>query len=87
MICNVNQQANQSNADSLLSVGLDIFGKRKLAGTVRAETRRMMEREKKETRQPYLDLKDYVDKLILEGDKLKLKAEEYLIESDSRKMI
>lgn len=79
VIRNINQQTSQSSADSLLSVGLDIFGKRKLAGRMRAETRRMMEREKKEARQPYLDLKDDVDRLILEGDKLKLKAEEYLL--------
>jgi ribosomal protein S13 len=78
-IRNVNQQATQSGADSVVSVGLDIFGKHKWAGRVRAETRRAIEREKKSARQPYLELKDAIDNVILEGDRLKLMAEEYLL--------
>jgi hypothetical protein len=81
VIRTINQNVSQSNTDSLISVGLDIFGKRRLAGTVRAETRRQMEREKRDARQPYLDLKDYIDQLILEGDRLKLIAEEYLLKN------
>lgn len=42
------------------------------------ETRRAIEREKKSARQPYMQLKETIDKVILEGDKLKLRAEEYL---------
>jgi hypothetical protein len=79
VIRTINQNASQSNADSLVSVGLDIFGKRRWAGTVRAETRRQIERDKRDTRQPYLDLKDDIDRLILEGDRLKVIAEEYLL--------
>jgi cell division protein FtsB len=81
LIRNINQQATQSGTDSLVSVGLDVFGKHKWAGRVRAETRRAIEREKKYARQPYMELKDAIDKLILEGDRLKLMAEEYLINS------
>jgi cell division protein FtsB len=81
LIRNINQQATQSSTDSLVSVGLDVFGKHKWAGRVRAETRRAIEREKKYARQPYMELKDTIDKLILEGDQLKLMAEEYLINS------
>ncbi len=79
VIRTINQNVSQSNADSLVSVGLDIFGKRRWAGTVRSETRRQMEREKRDARQPYLDLKDYIDRLILEGDRLKLIGEEYIL--------
>ncbi len=79
VIRNINQEATQSGADSLVSVGLDVFGKHKWAGRLRAETRRTIEREKKAARQPYMELKEEIDQLILEGDKLKLKAEEYLI--------
>jgi hypothetical protein len=75
----INYQVTQSDADSLVSVGLDLFGKRKWAGTVRAETRRAIEREKKTARQPYLELKEWIDQLILEGDRLKLTAENYLL--------
>jgi cell division protein FtsB len=78
-IRNINQQATQSGTDSLVSVGLDIFGKHKWAGRFRAETRRAMEREKKSARQPYFELKEAIDNLILEGDRLKLLAEQYLI--------
>lgn len=77
----INQQASQSGTDRLVSVGLNIFGKRKLAGRVRAETRRAIEREKKSARQPYMELKDAIDRVILEGDQLKLQAEEYLLSS------
>ena len=78
-IRNINQQATQAGADSLVSVGLDVFGKHKWAGRMRAETRRVIEREKKAARQPYMELKEAIDLLILEGDKLKLQAEEYLL--------
>jgi hypothetical protein len=75
----INQEATQSGTDSLVSMGMDLFGKHKWAGRMRAETRRAMEREKKEARQPYMNLKDWIDSLILEGDRLKLIAEEYLL--------
>lgn len=81
IIKNINQNASQAYSDSVISVGLDLIGKNKWAGRVRAETRRMIERDKKDKRQPYLELKDYVDSLILEGDKLKLQAEEYLLKN------
>uniref|UniRef100_A0A0C1NA96 Uncharacterized protein n=1 Tax=Tolypothrix bouteillei VB521301 TaxID=1479485 RepID=A0A0C1NA96_9CYAN len=74
----INQQATQTTPDSIISVGLDLFGKRKLAGQMRQSTRRAIQSDKINARQPYLDIKDYVDLLILEGDKLKLKAEQYL---------
>ncbi|MEH1933061.1 MAG: hypothetical protein V7L14_04920 [Nostoc sp.] len=78
-IRNINQEASQSGTDSVVSVGLDIFGKHKWAGRLRAETRRAIEREKKFSRQPYLEIKEAIDNLILEGDRLKLLAEQYLI--------
>lgn len=75
----INQNVAQSRPDSIVSVGLDLFGKRRLAGTVRSITRQAMQREKQEARQPYLDFKNYVDQLILEGDRLKIEAEKYII--------
>jgi hypothetical protein len=83
LIRNINQDASQAYSDSVISVGLDLFGKNKLAGRVRAETRRMIERNKKDARQPYLEIKDQIDSLLLEGDKLKLKAEQYLINNSN----
>ncbi len=74
----INQQAAQSTPDSIISLGLDLFGKRKLAGTIRQSTRMAIQSEKVILRQPYIDLKDYIDAVILEGDKLKLRAEQYL---------
>jgi hypothetical protein len=82
VIRDINQQATQTVSDSVISVGLDIFGKHKWAGRVRAETRRATEREKKTARQPYFEIKDLLDKLILKGDQLKLAAQEYLIRQE-----
>jgi hypothetical protein len=76
---NIKQQASQSRADSIFSGGLDIFGDRKWAGSVRTATRRAIAREKQAAQQPYLELKETIDNLILEGDRLKLMAEEYLL--------
>jgi hypothetical protein len=83
LIRNINQDASQAYSDSLISVSLDLLGKNKLAGRVRAETRRMIERNKKDARQPYLEIKEQIDSLLLEGDKLKLKAEQYLINNNN----
>jgi hypothetical protein len=81
VIRTINQNASQSHADSVISVGLDIFGKRSWAGTVRSDTRRQIAREKIDARQPYLEIKDGIDRLILEGDRLKLIAEEYILKN------
>lgn len=77
----INQQATQAGADSVISVGLDVFGKHKWAGRVRAETRRAIERQKRSDRQPYMELKDLIDQLLLKGDRLKLEGEQYLVEN------
>ena len=74
----INQQATQTTPDSIISVGLDLFGKRKWAGQLRQSTRKAIQSDKINARQPYIELKDYIDQVILEGDKTKLKAEEYL---------
>lgn|SRR5919199_1416191 len=75
----INRQASQSKADSIFSGGLDIFGERKWAGKVRIATRRAMARERQAAQKPYLELKEAIDNFILEGDRLKLMAEEYLL--------
>ncbi|MEA5596587.1 hypothetical protein [Rivularia sp. UHCC 0363] len=54
------------------------YKKRKLAGQVRQSTRRAIQSEKITIRQPLIDVKDYIDQAILEGDRLKLQAEQYL---------
>lgn len=76
---NIDQQASQSKADSIFSGGLDIFGKHKWAGSVRTATRRAIARKKQVARQPYVELKETIDNFILEGDRLKLMAQEYLL--------
>lgn len=60
----------------MISLGLDLFGQRKFAGQVRQSTRRAIQSEKINLRQPYMKMKDQV---LLEGDKLKLQAEQYLL--------
>jgi hypothetical protein len=75
----INQQATQTTPYSIISVGLELFGKRKLAGQMRQSTRKAIQLEKISLRQPYIDMKDDIDRVILEGDKLKLQAEKYLL--------
>lgn len=75
----INRQASQAKADRIFSGGLDIFGTRKWAGRVRTATRRAIARERQAAQQPYLELKAAIDNFILEGDRLKLMAEEYLL--------
>ncbi|MBE9032917.1 hypothetical protein IQ266_24585 [filamentous cyanobacterium LEGE 11480] len=76
----INQNATQTGPDSLVSVGLEVFGKRKLAGRVRAGTRRAIDAEKKAARQPYMAVRDAIDRILLRGDQLKIEAEKYLLE-------
>jgi hypothetical protein len=75
----INRQASQAKADRIFSGGLDIIGKRQWAGKVRIATRRAIARERQAAQQPYLELKAAIDNFILEGDRLKLMAEEYLL--------
>ena len=81
----INQQAVQSSADSLGSVVFDILGKRKVAGSLRADKRRAIQRSKQNARQPYLNLQAVIDELILEGDRLKILADEYLLDPEGVK--
>ena len=75
----INQQASQALPDSMISLGLDLFGQHKFAGQVRQNTRRVIQSEKIILRQPYMEMKDYIDQVLLEGDKLKLEAAQYLL--------
>ncbi|HEY9673526.1 MAG TPA: hypothetical protein V6D11_18935 [Waterburya sp.] len=75
----INHQTSQSRADRIFSGGLDIFGERKWAGAVRVATRRAIARERQTAQQPYLELKEAIDNFILEGERLKLMAQEYLL--------
>lgn len=82
-IRNINQQAAQANVDSLGTALLSAMGQRKLAGQARADTRRAIEKQKKLARQPYLNYQAKIDELILEGDRLKLLAEEYEVDPET----
>lgn len=75
----INQQASQAKADRIFSGGLDIFGTCHWSGKVRIATRRAIARERQAAQQPYLELKEAIDNFILEGERLKLMAEEYLL--------
>lgn len=85
VIKQINQQASQSTPNSIVSVTLDLLGKRKLAGQLRQSTRRVIQSEKISLRQPYIDVKDYIDLIILEADKLKFQGEQYLANNSTIK--
>lgn len=78
----INQQASQASTDSFSSVVSDVLGKRKLAGSMRADKRRAIQRHKQVARQPYLEIQDAIEQLILEADRLKLLAQEYLLDPE-----
>lgn len=78
MIRKLDDTASQSSPPNVVSVEFDLFGKYKWAQRVKAERKRWTESEKTKARQPYLEIKEYIDDLILEGDRLKLMADEYL---------
>ncbi len=80
----INQEAAQSFADTPISIGLEVFGKRKLAGRFRVGTRRVIQFNKKSARQPYMDVKNAIDRILLRGDQLKLEAKKYLVGNSSR---
>lgn len=75
----INQVSTQTGVDSILSVELDVFGSHKWAGKIRAETRRAIERQRHSDQPPYREVKDVIDSLILEGDRLKLEGEQYVL--------
>ncbi|GEM_PF-3934803 len=73
----INQSASQTSADDAFSVLSDFLGNKKLAGSMRASTRRAIQRSKQATRQPFLNLKDTIDNAIIQCDEMKLMVEEY----------
>lgn len=75
----INEQTSQYRADAIFEGGLDVFEKRKLAKRVRTATRRALMQERKAAQQPYIELKEVVDDFISNGDRLKLMAQDYLL--------
>lgn len=78
IIREINAQAGQASADSLSSVMFDLFGNRKLAGSLRAGRRRNIQATKRNVRDPFIRQKEEVDELILRCDQCILTGQQYL---------
>ena len=74
----INTAASQASPDSFFSVVSDITGHRKDAGTLRAIKRKRIQQNKLVARQPYVNLQQVIEQLILKGDQLKLLGEQYI---------
>ncbi|WP_420632280.1 hypothetical protein [Candidatus Leptofilum sp.] len=69
-----------SGAGSGSSAALQILGKKKLAGQVRAEAKRNLRREKDSTIAPYERLKHSIDDLLSQLDNVKVQAQLFIKE-------
>jgi len=81
----IGRNLSQAGADNWVSVAHELLGKRRIAGQVRARNRRAIQQRKQVALQPYLELIADIDALILEGDRLKLLAEEFLLDPEGVK--
>ena len=74
----INQQTKAFGLDEAASMGLHLFGKHRLARQVNRQGKRAEKRKAKTTRQPFLKMRDLIDKYIFESNRLKTMAQNYL---------
>ena len=77
----LNQPTNSFGLDEATSIGLHLFGKHGVARAVTRQgnqTERQARKQQKNARQPYIKMRDLIDKYLFEGDRLKLIAQNYL---------
>ncbi len=75
------QSDNGFGLDEAASIGLHLFGKHRIAREVRQQgniVERQQRRQQKNARQPYIKMKDLIDKYIFEADRLRSMAQKYL---------
>ena len=74
--------------DEAAAIGLHLFGKHHVARQVTRQGNKAERQEKKQQqrdKQPYLKMRDLIDKYLFEGDRLKTMANNYLQEHQSSK--
>lgn len=79
----LNRPSNSFGLDEAASIGLHLFGKHRIARAITREgnrAERQHRKQQKNARQPYIRMKNLIDKYLFEGDRLKLMAQNYLRE-------
>ena len=74
----MNQQSKALGLDEATSIGLHILGKHRLARQVNRQGNKVEKRQAKINRQPYIKMRDLIDKYLFEADRLKIMAQNYL---------
>ncbi|MDJ0531118.1 MAG: hypothetical protein QNJ70_01270 [Xenococcaceae cyanobacterium MO_207.B15] len=74
----INKQSQAFGLDEAASIGLHLFGKHRLARQVNRQGNRAERRQAKTNRQPYIKMRDLIDKYLFEGDRLRTMAQNYL---------
>lgn len=67
-----------ANAGEGLSTVVSLLGKRKLAGSIRADAKRRLKREREQVLAPYEKIKLEIDNLLTKLDRLKMQIDEYI---------
>lgn len=78
-----NQSKKSFGVDEAAAIGLHLFGKHHIARQVTRQGNQAERREKNQlhrAKQPYLKMRELIDKYLFEGDRLKLMAENFLQE-------
>lgn len=74
----INQQNKTFGLDEAASIGLHILGKHRLARQVNRQGNRIDKRQAKMTKQPYIKMRDLIDKYLFECDRLRTMAQNFL---------
>ena len=80
---NLNQPNNDFGLDEAAAIGLHLFGKLRIARDVTRQGNRIElqdRKQQKNARQPHIKMSNLIDNYILEGDRLKTMAQNYLKE-------
>jgi hypothetical protein len=75
-------QDRQASAGETTSAFASLFGKRKLAGSIRADAKRNVARQRDQQLAPYAKIKLWIDNIIVQVDGMKLQLKSYLQQPD-----
>ena len=77
------KRADGFGIDEAAAIGLHLFGKHRVARQVTRQGNHAERRERNQqhrAKQPYLKMRELIDKYLFEGDRLKMMADNYLKE-------
>ena len=78
-------QSKVANAGSGIATAFSLFGKRKVAGSIRADSKRAMRDERDRVLAPYDNVKGRIDNVIHQLDSVKLQLEQRVAETKAER--